>query len=99
MQTAVSLILGYKGAISHSAVSITKGEFDGNLCYQKTVDSKTAAMDKGWLGQMAQESHSFESVNHHRPFNRLGGSNVQSRKFISSAPLFFILQRKKYDVK
>ncbi len=89
VKTAVSLILGYKGAMSQFRASITKGEFDGNLCCQKTVDSKTAAMDEGQLGQMAQEPHSFESVDHSWTFNRLGDSTVQSRKFISSAPSFF----------
>ncbi|WP_447969851.1 hypothetical protein [Nitrospira sp. M1] len=78
VQTAVSLILGYKGAMSHFAASITKGVFNGNLCYQKTVDSKTAAMDEGRLGQMAQEPHSFENVDHPWTFNCLGGPTVQS---------------------
>ncbi len=78
VQTAVSLILGYKGAMSHFAASITKGEFNGNLCYQKTVDSKTAAMDQGWVGQVAQEPHSFKNVDHPWTFNCLGGPISQS---------------------
>ena len=78
METAVSLILGYEGAVSHFAASITKGVFDGNICYQKTIDSQTAAMDEGVLGQMAQEPHSFEIFDHSWTFNCLGGPTVQS---------------------
>lgn len=78
VETAVSLILGYEGAVSHFAASITKGVFDGNICYQKTIDSQTAAMDEGVLGQMAQEPHSFEIFDHSWTFNCLGGPTVQS---------------------
>lgn len=89
MQTAVSLILGYEGAMSDSPASITKGGFNGNICFQKTNNSQTAHMDEGALGQMAQEPYSFETVDHPWTFDCLGGTTVQSRKFISSALSFF----------
>jgi len=94
VQTAVSLILGYEGAVSHDVASITKGGFDGNLCCQKTVNSQTAAVDDGGLGQMAQESYGFETGDHPWTFDCLGDTTVQRRKFISSALSFFYLSRK-----
>ena len=60
METAVSLILGYEGAVLHVATSITKGGFHGNFCYQEAGYSKMAVVDEEFLGPVAQNSASSQ---------------------------------------
>lgn len=76
VKTAVSLFLGYEGAVSYVTASITKGAFHGNYCYQETGYSKMAIMDEEILGDIAQNSASSQMVDTSWAISRLGGTTI-----------------------
>lgn len=89
VETAVSLILGYEGAVSYFAASITKGVFHGNFCYQETGYSKMAVMDEVVLGQVAQNPTISQIGDFTWANCRLGSTTIENGKFITSALSFF----------